>query len=231
MRSNPIEGDATPPGTASADAVPPHVAVAVTVAAGPDGNLPVLKPSCRLGLLRSIHPPKWKVITRSGVMRSFAVGQMVKSRNPTLAHGQLAQGLFGWSDYIIARPGTPSGPAPVSPGVPIETAMSALGLTRVTAYFGLLEGDCPQPGETVVVSGAAGATGSAVGQIATIKGCRAIGITGGADKCKIADRRASFAAAIDYKSEDVAARLRETCSQGIDVSAIRPASRPRPFRK
>jgi NADPH-dependent curcumin reductase CurA len=151
------------------------------------------------------------------VMRSFAVGQVVKSRNPKLEPGQLVQGLFGWQDYLVARPGTPSAPAPVPPGVPIETAMSALGLTGLTAYFGLLDVGRPQPGETVVVSGAAGATGSAVGQIARIKGCRAIGIAGGADKCRYLTGELGFDAAIDYKSEDVAARLRETCPRGIDV--------------
>jgi NADPH-dependent curcumin reductase CurA len=151
------------------------------------------------------------------VMRSFAVGKVVKSRSPRFEAGQLVQGLFGWQDYAVGRPGTPSAPSPVPPGVPIETAMSALGLTGITAYFGLLEVGQPKPGETVVVSGAAGATGSAVGQIARIKGCRAVGIAGGAEKCRYLTGQLGFDAAIDYKSEDVGARLREACPKGIDV--------------
>src|ERR1700693_2739644 len=118
------------------------------------------------------------------VVRSFAVGQVVESKHPKFKAGQLVQGLFGWQDYACVKPGTPSAPAPVPEGVPIETAMSALGVTGITAYFGLLEVGRPKAGETVVVSGAAGATGSIVGQIAKIQGCRAVGIAGGAEKCK-----------------------------------------------
>jgi NADPH-dependent curcumin reductase CurA len=151
------------------------------------------------------------------VVRSFAVGRVVASKEPRFKEGQLVQGLFGWQDYALARPGTESAPTPVPPGVPIETAMSALGMTGLTAYFGLLEIGRPQPGETVVVSGAAGATGSAVGQIARIKGCRAVGIAGGAEKCRYLTEELGFDAAIDYKSEDVAARLKATCPKGVDL--------------
>lgn len=151
------------------------------------------------------------------VVRAFAVGEVVESRNARFAKGQLVQGLFGWQDYAAVAPGTPAAPGPVPPGVPVETAMSALGLTGLTAYFGLLEVGRPQAGETVVVSGAAGATGSVVGQIARIKGCRAIGIAGGAAKCKRLVEELGFDAAIDYKSEKVSARLRELCPKGIDV--------------
>ena len=151
------------------------------------------------------------------VVRSFAVGEVVESKNPKLQQGQLVQGLFGWQDYAIAKPGSPSAPSPVPQGVPIETAMSALGLTGLTAYFGLLEVGKPKPGETVVVSGAAGATGSAVGQIAKIQGCRAIGIAGGPAKCRYITDELGFDAAIDYKSEDVEARLRELCPKGVDL--------------
>jgi NADPH-dependent curcumin reductase CurA len=95
--------------------------------------------------------------------------------------------------------------------------MSALGATGITAYFGLLEIGRPNRGETVVVSGAAGATGSIAAQIARIQGCRAIGIAGGKDKCEWLAKAAGLDAAVDYKSEDVAARLRELCPKGIDV--------------
>jgi NADPH-dependent curcumin reductase len=150
-------------------------------------------------------------------VRSFAVGEVALSKNPKWKKGDLVQGLFGWQEYAVARPGTESAPGNLPRGVPIETAMSALGLTGITAYFGLLEIGRPQAGETVVVSGAAGATGSAVGQIAKIKGCRAIGIAGGPDKCKYLVDTLGFDAAIDYKSENVGKRLKELCPNGVDV--------------
>jgi NADPH-dependent curcumin reductase CurA len=151
------------------------------------------------------------------VVRSFAVAEVVESRHPKFQRGQLVQGLFGWQDYACVKPGTISAPSPVPSGVPIETAMSALGFTGITAYFGLLDVGRPRPGETVVISAAAGATGSAVGQIAKIKGCRAVGIAGGAEKCRWLIDDYGFDAAIDYKKEDVGARLRELCPNGIDV--------------
>ncbi len=151
------------------------------------------------------------------VVRSFAVGKVLESKNPKYETGQLVQGLFGWQDYAIGKPGAESAPSRMPAGVPIETAMSALGMTGMTAYFGLLDIGKPQPGETVVVSGAAGATGSAVGQIAKIKGCRAIGIAGGKEKCKSLIDEYGFDGAIDYKAEDVGKRLRELCPKGIDV--------------
>ena len=151
------------------------------------------------------------------VIRSFAVGKVVESRNPKFKPGQLVQGLFGWQDYACVKPETQSSPSPVLEGVPIETAMSALGPTGITAYFGLLEIGKPKPGETVVVSGAAGATGSVVGQIAKIQGCRAIGIAGGAEKCRFIVDECGFDAAVDYKGEEVGKRLRELCPKGIDV--------------
>jgi NADPH-dependent curcumin reductase CurA len=150
-------------------------------------------------------------------MRSFAAGQVVESRHPAFRPGQMVQGLFGWQDYAVARPGGSSSPTPVPPGAPLETAMSALGLTGMTAYFGLLEVGRPRSGETVVVSGAAGATGSVAAQIARISGCRVVGIAGGAEKCGYLRDELGLDGAIDYKSEDVAARLRELCPSGVDV--------------
>lgn len=151
------------------------------------------------------------------VMRSFAVGRVKESRAPGFAPGDLVQGMFGWQDYAVAAGSGRNAANKIPPGVPIPLAMSAFGITGLTAYFGLLDVGRPVAGETVVVSGAAGATGSAVGQIARIKGCRAIGIAGGADKCAWLVREAGFEAAIDYKSEDVGARLASLCPKGIDV--------------
>jgi len=150
------------------------------------------------------------------VMRSFGVGRVVASRHPDHTPGQLVQGLLGWQDYALVD--ASANRLTVLPtGVPIPLAMSVLGLTGLTAYFGLLEVGRPQQGETVVVSGAAGATGSVVGQIARIKGCRTIGIAGGSEKCRWLVEQARFDAAIDYKGEDVEARLGELCPDGIDI--------------
>jgi NADPH-dependent curcumin reductase CurA len=106
---------------------------------------------------------------------------------------------------------------PVPDGVPIETALSVLGNTGITAYFGLLEVGAAKQGETLVVSGAAGATGSAVGQIGKIIGCRVVGLAGSAEKCRYLTDELGFDAAIDYKSENIMTRLRQLCPQGIDV--------------
>ena len=151
------------------------------------------------------------------VMRSVGLGQVAESKREGFAVGDLVVGLVGWQDYALMGSKGAAGLTKVPAGVPIPLAMSALGLTGITAYFGLLEVGRPTAGETVVVSGAAGATGSAVGQIARIKGCRAIGIAGGKDKCAWLLEQARFEAAIDYKNEDVGARLKELCPKGIDV--------------
>ena len=149
------------------------------------------------------------------VVRSLGAGRVVASNAPGFAVGDVVFGLVGWQDYVAMNPKGQLNKLP--PGAPLELAMSALGLTGNTAYFGLLEIGRPVAGETVVVSGAAGATGSVVGQIAKIKGCRAIGIAGGAEKCRWLTKVAGFDAAIDYKAENVPARLKELCPKGIDI--------------
>ncbi len=151
------------------------------------------------------------------VMRSFAVGEVLASHDPRFARGQLLQGLFGWQDYAVARQGGEFPIMPVPEGVSIETAMSILGNTGITAYFGLLDVGRARAGETVLVSGAAGATGSVAAQIAKIIGCRVIGIAGGEDKCRYLVDELGLDAAIDYKNENLMTRLRETCPHGIDV--------------
>ena len=150
------------------------------------------------------------------VMRSFGVGRVLESRHPAYAAGQLVQGQLGWQDYALLD-GSSARLSVVPEGVPIPIAMSVLGITGLTAYFGLLEIGRPQTGETVVVSGAAGATGSVAGQIARLQGCRVVGIAGGPDKCRWLVGEARFDAAIDYRNEDVAARLAELCPDGIDI--------------
>jgi hypothetical protein len=149
------------------------------------------------------------------VVRSMGAGRVVASNNPDFAVGDIVSGLVGWQDYVVMNPKGQLNKLP--PGAQLKLAMSVFGLNGVTAYFGLLDVGRPVEGETVVVSGAAGATGSVVGQIAKIKGCRVIGIAGGAEKCHWLTAEAGFDAAIDYKSEDVHARLKELCPKGIDI--------------
>jgi NADPH-dependent curcumin reductase CurA len=147
------------------------------------------------------------------VMRASAVGQVVKSRNPAFAEGALVHGMFGWQEYAIAEAASR-----VPDGIPPYLVLSALGGTGLTAYFGMLEIGRPKEGDVVLVSGAAGATGGVAGQIARIKGAgKVIGIAGGERKCRWLTDEARFTTAIDYKSEDVGARLREECGDAIDV--------------
>jgi NADPH-dependent curcumin reductase CurA len=159
----------------------------------------------------------WPAVKIGDVMRSFAVGEVIASNIAKYRIGDRVQGLFGWQEYCAAREDGIYPILPVPQGVSVESALSALGNTGMTAYFGLLDVGRPRPGETVVVSAAAGATGSAVGQIAKAKGCRAIGIAGGPDKCAWLTTELGFDAAIDYKSENVMTRLRQTCPDGIDI--------------
>lgn len=152
------------------------------------------------------------------VVRAFGAGEVVQSRNPQYAVGDLVQGMVGWQDYaVLGGHGGPGALSKVPAGAPIPLALSALGMTGLTAYFGLLDIGRAREGETVVVSGAAGATGMLVGQIAKQKGCRVIGIAGGPDKCAWLTGELGFDAAIDYKSEDVEAQLRALCPKRIDV--------------
>jgi hypothetical protein len=149
------------------------------------------------------------------VMRAGAIAQVVESRADLFRKGDVVFGGFGWQDYAVARP--EQGVVKIPPGRPLTDHMSALGGTGLTAYFGLIEVGRPKKGETVVVSGAAGATGSTVVQIAKILGCRAIAIAGGPEKCRWTVEALGADAAIDYKSEHVGQRLAALCPDGIDV--------------
>ena len=150
------------------------------------------------------------------VMRAGGLGEVVQSRNAAYTEGDLVFGMMQWSEYCIARAG-PDGMMTLPRQEPITAFLSVLGVTGLTAYFGMLDVAQPKEGETVVVSGAAGAVGSVAGQIGKIIGCRVVGIAGGPEKCAWITDELGFDAWIDYKSEDVAARLRETCHDGIDV--------------
>jgi NADPH-dependent curcumin reductase CurA len=148
------------------------------------------------------------------VMRAGAIGQVVESRSPGLAAGDFVTGGFGWQEYAVA----PAASAmKIAGGRPLPHYLSVLGGTGITAYFGLLEVARIVAGETVVVSGAAGATGSAAVQIAKLKGCRTIGVAGGAMKCRWLVDDLGLDGAIDYKNESVSARLKELCPDGVNV--------------
>jgi NADPH-dependent curcumin reductase CurA len=150
------------------------------------------------------------------VVRSGGVGEVVESRSPLYTKGQLVSGLVGWQEWALADGGGRRMQA-VPPGISAEDAVSVFGITGLTAYFGLLEVGRPKAGETVVVSGAAGATGSVAGQIAKLVGCRVVGIAGGPEKCGWLVSELGFDAAVDYKREDVGRALAAACPQGIDV--------------
>lgn len=149
-------------------------------------------------------------------MRASGIGQVIESSNKELPVGTLVQGLIGWQEYLVAGPQSMFPPSPLPAGTPPNIALSILGATSLTAYFGLLRIGDPKPGETVVVSGAAGATGSAAAQIAKIKGARVVGIAGGKEKCDWL-KNAGIDAVIDYKNEDISAQLKVHCPNGIDV--------------
>jgi NADPH-dependent curcumin reductase len=151
------------------------------------------------------------------VMRGGVAGTVIASRNPDLTEGMTVTGLGGWASHVVVDPNMVS-PLPMIPGVPMATLFGSLGGTALTAYFGLLDLCDPKPGETLLVSGAAGAVGSAVGQIGKIKGCHVVGIAGGAEKCRYVIDELGFDACIDYRNEDVAARLDALCPGGIDIN-------------
>jgi NADPH-dependent curcumin reductase len=149
------------------------------------------------------------------VMRARAIGRVIASKNVGFAVGELVYGSLGVQEYALSKG---SGVTRVDPKVAsLPVFLGALGLPGMTAYFGLLDIGKPQPGQTVVVSGTAGAVGSVVGQIARIKGCRVVGIAGGPEKCHYLVADLGFDAAIDYKSDDVRKELRSRCPDGIDV--------------
>jgi len=152
------------------------------------------------------------------VVRAGGVGQVVKSNHPGFKVGQMVQGGFGWQDYYVSAGMTEFMPVSiVHPGISPEQALGVFGITGLTAYFGLTDVGKPVAGDTVLVSGAAGATGSVVIQIAKALGCRAIGIAGGADKCAWVTGVAGADACIDYKNENVARRIRELAPNGVNV--------------
>ncbi len=151
------------------------------------------------------------------VMRASGLGQVIESRHEEFAAGEIVAGPFGWQDYTVCDGREPRSVQRVDPVHPLSSYLGVLGGTGLTAYFGMLDVAKPKAGDTVLVSGAAGATGSIAAQIAKLQQCRVIGIAGGTPKCKWLTDELGLDAAIDYKSDDVDARLGELCPKGVDV--------------
>ena len=150
-----------------------------------------------------------------GVMEGGTVSEVIASNNPGLAKGDVVLSRAGWQTHAIA-----DGKTLVkidSKIAPVSTAVGVLGMPGMTAYTGLLDIGQPKPGETVVVAAASGAVGSAVGQIAKIKGARAIGIAGGKDKCDYVKKELGFDDCLDHRDPNLAVKLKEACPKGIDV--------------
>lgn len=171
-----------------------------------------------VSLSRSMHAK----VGVGEVMRGRGVGVVVESRHEDFGVGAVVNGSLGWQDYVVMSPAAPrSGilflERIADPVRPLARHLGILGSAGATAYFGLLDVGELEPGNTVVVSAAAGGVGSIAGQIARIRGARAIGIAGGAAKCRWIVEELGFHAAIDYLAEDVPARLAELCPNGIDV--------------
>jgi NADPH-dependent curcumin reductase CurA len=162
---------------------------------------------------KSYIPP----VALGDVMRAGCVGEVVESKLAGYAPGDFVQGLFGWQEWAVAGSGLRQA-TKLAPGTPLTWPLGVLGITGLTAYFGLLDLGKPKAGDTVLVSGAAGATGSVVAQIAKhVVGCRTVGIAGGREKCAWLTDDLGLDAAIDYKSENVQERMGALCPSGVDV--------------
>jgi NADPH-dependent curcumin reductase CurA len=144
------------------------------------------------------------------VMRAFSAGTIVASRHPNYREGDAVMGMLGWQEYTISDGSTVTRKVKEK-DLPLSLSLGILGLNGVTAYFGLLDVGQPRPGDTVVVSTAAGAVGSAVGQIAKLMGCRTVGLTGGPTKCKLCLEEFGYDEAIDYKGGALAVTLAQAC--------------------
>ncbi len=151
------------------------------------------------------------------VVRGVGVGRVVATRNPALPEGTMVQALTGWQEYALVSPADPLPPMPLPPGLPVEHALTACGITGLTAYFGVTDLARPASGETVVVSAAAGGVGSIAGQLARLAGARVIGIAGTDAKCAWLTDALGYHAAINHRTEDIAQRLTELAPDGVDV--------------
>ena len=153
------------------------------------------------------------------VMRALGVVRVVASRSSKYSEGDLVQGVTGWQDYLVLHEDAKGYVRlPADPGIPLPTLLGAAGMSGVTAYYGMTDITPAQPGETVVVSAAAGSVGSIAGQIAKIQGARVVGIAGGADKCRYLVNELGFDAAVDYKAADFKQQLKAATPDGVHVN-------------
>lgn len=160
---------------------------------------------------RSYQPP----LQAGELMPAQAVGEVIDSKAPAIARGAIVVARAGWQEYAVLPA---AGVRVVDPALgPVSTALGVLGMPGVTAHYGLLHLGKPKPGQTVVVSAASGAVGSIVGQIARIKGCRVVGVAGGAEKCRYVVEELGFDACIDYRQADFEAQLEAATSDRVDV--------------
>lgn len=150
-----------------------------------------------------------------GVMEGGTVSVIEESNHPDYAVGDIVVGRTGWQDYAVSD-GSSVGRVDAS-AAPISTAIGVLGMPGMTAYTGLLRLGKPKEGETLVVAAASGAVGANVGQIAKIKGCRAVGVAGGREKCDFVVNELGFDACIDHRADDFEAQLAAACPDGIDI--------------
>ena len=155
-------------------------------------------------------------VALGSVMRSFTAGRIDASNDPRYPAGTMVTGMFGWQDYAVADVSAIQHVIEET-GLPLSTSLGVMGINGVTAHYGLLELGRPQPGETVAVSTAAGSVGSCVGQIARLKGCRTVGITGGPAKVAQCLDTFGYDAVVDYKADSFAQQLAAACVQGVDV--------------
>lgn len=148
------------------------------------------------------------------VMRSSGVGEVVKSNHPDFVVGDKVRGMLGWTEYLLSDD---KGISKLPPGIDAETVLAVFALPGLTATQGLFGFGDPKAGETLVVSGAAGSVGSIVGQLAKAEGLRVIGVAGDAEKCNWLTQELGFDGAINYKTDDIAARLQELAPKGVDI--------------
>ncbi len=151
------------------------------------------------------------------VMRAGGLGEVIASKNPHYQPGQTVHGLVGWQEYAVVSDAMPLFPVDIAEGVSPSAYLGALGTTGLTAWVGIRDIGKPQPGETVVVSAAAGAVGSVAGQLAKAGGARVVGIAGGPEKCAILTERLGFDVAVDHRADDWYAQLTAATPNGVDV--------------
>jgi NADPH-dependent curcumin reductase CurA len=169
-----------------------------------------IDPTIRMWMAMDTYLPAIEI---GAPIRSAGLGTVIESNNDDIPVGTVLFGTPGWQEYAVMGPRDQVVPEGVDP----TAALSVFGITGLTAYFGLMEIGRPKEGETVVISGAAGATGSVAGQIAKLQGCRVVGIAGSEEKCRWLTEELGFDAAINYRTENVGTALHAACPNGIDV--------------